>query len=1145
MGDGSSSVYRGTNVPSPDPNGHYWNAVDAAHFFPSLTNTTGQATSLALQFDYAEGDDSYNGPAGITFNPNDVVINAAALGDLGYKWGVYHYYVNSHIEIQGLVPGTNYTLTFFGSHSYSTDTATTYTLYTDNGYSNAIASVSLNVQVPSNKSQWNTNQVAVLTGMSPQSNGIMYIGFIGAQGDLGYLNAMEIQGASATNSNPTPPANDTSGVIGATVPWITYEAENMTNTGTVLGPTYAPNVVSSEASGRQCVELNATGQYVQFAALTNANSIVVRYSVPDTANGVGTNYTLSLYTNGIFAAELPMTSMYSWLYGGYPWTNLPSAGSPRDFFDEVRTNGWTINPGDVIRLQKNSSDTASNYVIDLVDLENVPAPISQPAGSVSVMSPPYNATGNGSNDDTAAVQYCISSNSNVYLPPGNYLITANLNLHSNLTVRGAGMWYTTLVGSPTLYTNWTRRVALNGEGSNIHMSDMAIVGKLNYRNDNEPNDGLVGYYGTGSTISNMWVEHTKTGAWLVNSQGLLVSNCRFRNTIADGINVDVGMQSTTVSNCTTRGTGDDCFAIWPATYEGQTYAPGENVFIQCTGMVPFLANGGAIYGGANNEIQNCLFQDITYGCGVLLSTTFDVGQNVFSGTTVVQGCELNRAGGYDPGYEWRAALQICLDTYTDGISGVNLSNLNIVNSASDGMSVIGGEGTSGTGALSNAFASDINIPNYGLSAGGWNGLWARSDAVGSMTISNSTIAEYLDASPNFTFYFVTSSIPVTVQTSPSGATFAVDGTNYTSAQVFNWLYGSSHTIATTSPQSGGSGVQYIWGSWSDGGTISHIVTVSTNITYTATFATQYYLTMNAGTGGNVSPSSGWNNSGTNVTIVATASNNYSFGSWTGSGSGSYSGGNNPASVTMNGPITETANFTVDIPVTVQAGLPGLSFTVDGTTYTNAQVFGWIPGSNHTIATTSPQSGNAGVQYVWSSWSDGGAISHIVAPASSTNYTANFATQYFLTMNAGLGGSVGPASGWNNSNAVVGINASASDGCAFSGWAGSGTGSYSGPNTSASVTMDGPITETASFAIVGVLPAPAILSIVVNPDSTVTILYATTPGYAYHVESTTSLAPPGWTVLTNSIITNAGSSSVSFTDTNAPGNPQLFYRVGSP
>src|ERR1700677_2693298 len=52
-------------------------------------------------------------------------------------------------------------------------------------------------------------------------------------------------------------------VPGAAVPWTTYEAENMTiSGGTVLGPQYGPNVVASEASGRECVQLNGTGQYI-------------------------------------------------------------------------------------------------------------------------------------------------------------------------------------------------------------------------------------------------------------------------------------------------------------------------------------------------------------------------------------------------------------------------------------------------------------------------------------------------------------------------------------------------------------------------------------------------------------------------------------------------------------------------------------------------------------------------------------------------------------------------------------------------------------------------------------------------------------------------------------------------------------------
>jgi N-acetylneuraminic acid mutarotase len=308
---------------------------------------------------------------------------------------------------------------------------------------------------------------------------------------------------------------------------------------------------------------------------------------------------------------------------------------------------------------------------------------------------------------------------------------------------------------------------------------------------------------------------------------------------------------------------------------------------------------------------------------------------------------------------------------------------------------------------------------------------------------------------------------VTVQTSPAGLTFNVDGTDYSVAQTFTWPTGSPHTIATTTPQSGDPGVRYYFSSWSDGGAISHTVAPTKNTTYTAKFGTQYYLTMNAGLGGTVSPPNSWRTSGTTVSVTATPTNNssvsYSFSGWTGSGTGSYSGTNNPASITMNGPITETAAFTQNpVQITVQTSPTGLSFTVDGTTYTAAQAFSWAPGSSHIIATTTPQSGATGVRYTWSKWSDNGAISHSVAPTTNKTYTATFGTQYYLTMNAGAGGKVSPGSSWRSSGTTVSITATPATGHTFSSWTGSGTGSYSGTNNPASITMSGPITETAAF-----------------------------------------------------------------------------------
>lgn len=164
-------------------------------------------------------------------------------------------------------------------------------------------------------------------------------------------------------------------------------------------------------------------------------------------------------------------------------------------------------------------------------------------------------------------------------------------------------------------------------------------------------------------------------------------------------------------------------------------------------------------------------------------------------------------------------------------------------------------------------------------------------------------------------------VEVTINTSPTGPLFIVDGTAYATATIFSWLVGSNHTIATTSPQ-GSDGTRYQYANWSDGGEISHSVTApSSATTYTVYFTTNYLLSMTVlPVGGgriDAKPTSadGYYSSGTTVQLTASANAGYSFAEWR----GDLSGFANPQLLTLSAPKSVTANFNEIVPaVTISA-----------------------------------------------------------------------------------------------------------------------------------------------------------------------------------------------------------------------------------
>jgi hypothetical protein len=192
---GNSDSYRGVSTPSPDLNGNYWTSVWSGAFYQDIVGINGSATEIDFGFTTAGGTDSYNGPAGATdvgtpaSNVPNTDIDAAALGNLGVKEAAFDFYVDSTFQIQGLDPTKTYDLTLFGSHKYNNDNTTRYTAYTDGTFTTPVASTDLLIGVDGNH---NRDTVATLSGLVPQVDNILYIGFAGANGGSGYLNSLQL-----------------------------------------------------------------------------------------------------------------------------------------------------------------------------------------------------------------------------------------------------------------------------------------------------------------------------------------------------------------------------------------------------------------------------------------------------------------------------------------------------------------------------------------------------------------------------------------------------------------------------------------------------------------------------------------------------------------------------------------------------------------------------------------------------------------------------------------------------------------------------------------------------------------------------------------------------------------------------------------
>jgi hypothetical protein len=351
-------------------------------------------------------------------------------------------------------------------------------------------------------------------------------------------------------------------------------------------------------------------------------------------------------------------------------------------FDEVRLKlPAKIAKGGSLKLVRKSG----NIHIDFAELEAVAAEV-KPEPSDLVYS------GDGSD-----LQVFIDNKGGgkaIYLPAGVYNVNRELYFGvPNTKLKGAGMWYTNIIFTNEAYLQG----GLRANARDISFSDLSLNTTRNSRSSSYK--GINGVFTSGSVIKNVWAEHFECGAWIAqynigdikNADGFLVTNCRFRNNYADGINLCKGTSNAIVEHSSFRNNGDDDMATWSADgLECQ-----NNTFRYNTAENGWRSAGCAIYGGKNNKAHHLLIVDHVEA-GLKVNNAYpgvcfnETGMHEFSDITIIRCGTFN-----DLFYNMVGAIDLmCVTVCGNKVQNVKFSNIDIIDAKDNAIFVnkAGGKG---------------------------------------------------------------------------------------------------------------------------------------------------------------------------------------------------------------------------------------------------------------------------------------------------------------------------------------------------------------------------------------------------------------------------------------------------------------------
>ena len=445
------------------------------------------------------------------------------------------------------------------------------------------------------------------------------------------------------------PGPKADGIAGAVVPYVRYDSQKASLGGGATLKTSAMMDrfnIASQASEHSYVELPGNGASAEWTVhvIEDANvvgrGVTMRFTMPDTGDGMGQKGSLDVYVNGNKVKTVDLNSYWMWQYfaSGNP-SDAPDGGVGCFAFDEVHfLLDEPLKEGDRIKIQSSGANGLT-YGVDFLEIEEVANPIGRPSGAVSVTD--FGACPDDGKDDlaafVAAVKAADAGSKVVYIPKGTWHLSGMWNIYcKDVKITGAGIWYTNIqftsdkaFGGGISGGNGSNGGA-DGYCKNLEFCHMYINSNLRSRyNQMAVYKCFMDVFCDGSVIHDVWEEHFETGFWFGDyngamdySDGVKVVNCRIRNNLADGVNFCQGTSNAAVYNCSIRNNGDDGLACWNNSYMNAKDEE-NNVFAYNTIEFIWRAGGIALYGGSGHHVYNNYICDMFMAAGIHLNTTFD------------------------------------------------------------------------------------------------------------------------------------------------------------------------------------------------------------------------------------------------------------------------------------------------------------------------------------------------------------------------------------------------------------------------------------------------------------------------------------------------------------------------------------------